>query len=231
VSILAVMKAGGCYLPCDPSYPDDRLAVYLEDAKAAMMMVQAAHVQRAETLVAGSVPIVDVAEPISKDTSALVKSPGAEDPAYIIFTSGSTGRPKGVVIPHRALRDHALGTRELYGIKPDDASLLTITINFDPHIMQIFPHLTVGGRVVIARPDGHTDGDYVSSIIAQEGVTHFTTTPSLALVQFGTATAADCTKLRYVMVGGEAMVSELIQMFVNKVSSSIVGWFDSSKSM
>ena len=54
--------------------------------------------------------------------------------------SGSTGRPKGVVVPHVALMDHLLGTAEYYGVGPDDASLLTITIGFDPHLMQASLH-------------------------------------------------------------------------------------------
>lgn len=104
VSILAVLSAGGCYLPCDPSYPDDRLAVYLEDGNAPIVLVQARHDERATSMVGSNVRVVDVAG-LAGDGSTALKNPGPEDPAYIIFTSGSTGRPKGVVIPHRGLRD------------------------------------------------------------------------------------------------------------------------------
>jgi non-ribosomal peptide synthetase component F len=104
VSIMAVFKAGGCYLPCDPSYPDDRLEVYLEDAKAALVLAGPHHLPRAKAMVGEDVPVVDVSS-IGDAGTAAVRSPGPEDPAYIIFTSGSTGRPKGVVIPHRGVRD------------------------------------------------------------------------------------------------------------------------------
>ena len=121
VSILAVMKAGGCYLPCDPSYPDDRLEVYLEDAKAALVLTNPQHLVRANSMVGEGVPVVDVS--IAADASAgtaTLRSPGPEDPAYIIFTSGSTGRPKGVTVAQRGLRDlipwlvdrHNIGTEE-----------------------------------------------------------------------------------------------------------------------
>ena len=108
VSILAVFKAGGCYLPCDPSYPDDRLAVYFEDAAAKVVLVQDKYSKRAESMIAAGVPVVDVAATLAAPSpvgASSVPSVGPEDPAYIIFTSGSTGRPKGVMIPHRGVRD------------------------------------------------------------------------------------------------------------------------------
>jgi non-ribosomal peptide synthetase component F len=119
ISIFAVLKAGGCYLPCDPSYPDDRLEVYLEDAKAALLLTNLQHLVRAKNMVGDDVPVVDVSTAGDVGSSSALRSPGPDDPAYIIFTSGSTGRPKGVVIAHRGLRDlipwlvdrHKIGTQ------------------------------------------------------------------------------------------------------------------------
>jgi non-ribosomal peptide synthetase component F len=105
VSILAVFKAGGCYLPCDPSYPDDRLSIYLEDGKALVVLTQAAHMDRGRTMVGSGVVVLDVNTLAQAAATAPLKSAGPEDPAYIIFTSGSTGRPKGVMVPHRGLTD------------------------------------------------------------------------------------------------------------------------------
>jgi len=107
VSMMAVLKAGGCYLPCDPSYPDDRLAVYLEDGKAAVVLAQHQHSERAQTMVGSGVPVVNVTQLAVGNVASVVslRPAGPEDPAYIIFTSGSTGRPKGVMVPHRGLRD------------------------------------------------------------------------------------------------------------------------------
>jgi len=117
VSIMAVLQAGGCYLPCDPSYPDERLAVYLEDAAAHVVLVQAEHAQRAQDMVGTHIPIVDVAV-FSASTEARhgpeLQCACPEDPAYIIFTSGSTGRPKGVMVPHRGLRDLMPWLQDMY---------------------------------------------------------------------------------------------------------------------
>ena len=223
VSILAVLSAGGCYLPCDPSYPDDRLAVYLEDGAAVVVLASAEHTERAKAMVGAGVPVIDVSSPAEKSSgSVALRRPGPEDPAYIIFTSGSTGRPKGVLVPHRAIADHVLETVELYGMGPEDTSLLTITINFDPHLMQALPPLVIGAGLVIAKPDGHADGDYVTSLISEHHVTHFVSTPSLALVQFQGKHARECTALRFVMFGGEQLPREVINMFEEKVRLGVL---------
>ena len=108
ISILSVLKAGGCYLPCDPSYPDDRLSVYLEDGNAFLVLASLKHAERAKSMVGDGVPVLDItvdADVTPAVSSATLRQPNPNDPAYIIFTSGSTGRPKGVVVPHRGLRD------------------------------------------------------------------------------------------------------------------------------
>jgi non-ribosomal peptide synthetase component F len=225
ISILAVFKAGGVYLPCDPSYPDDRLEVYLEDASAVVVLTVSEYAARARAMVSSGVSVVDLSTPdgtaSSGKGSPTLRSPDPEDPAYVIFTSGSTGRPKGVMIPHRAIVDHVLETAEVYSMGPDDASLLTITINFDPHLMQALTPLVVGAGLVIAKPDGHADGDYVTGLISQQRVTHFVSTPSLALVQFQGKYARECTALRVVMFGGEQLPREVITLFEDKVSHHI----------
>jgi non-ribosomal peptide synthetase component F len=224
ISILAVFKAGGVYLPCDPSYPDDRLEVYLEDASAVVVLTITEYAARARAMAPSGVSVVDLSAIDSKASgkaSATMRSPGPEDPAYIIFTSGSTGRPKGVMIPHRAIVNHLLETSEFFSVNPDDASILTITINFDPHVTQALTPLVVGAGLVIAKPGGHADGDYLTGLISQQRVTHFSSTPSLALVQLQGKYAKECTALRVVMFGGEQLPREVITLVNDKVSLPI----------
>lgn len=83
----------------------DRLAVYLEDASAQLLLTEALHHQRALALVEGRCPVMDVADArAAAKRGVAIRRPGPEDAAYIIFTSGSTGRPKGCVLPHRGLQ-------------------------------------------------------------------------------------------------------------------------------
>lgn len=222
ISILAVFKAGGCYMPCDPSYPDDRLSIYLEDGNAVIVLVSTQHADRANGIVPTSVTVLKIgsgAALIAATAGATpLTPPSPEDPAYIIFTSGSTGRPKGVMVPHRALRDHLRGSVEYFKMGRDSIGLLSITINFDPHLMQAFMPLIVGGGLVIATPEGHTDPKYVMSVIKEQSVTHYNSTPSLALLQFAGNEARECATLRCVMFGGEQLPREVINLFAEKVS-------------
>jgi non-ribosomal peptide synthetase component F len=207
-------------LPCDPSYPDDRLSIYLEDGKALVVLTQAAHVDRGRSMVGSGVVILDVNELSQAAATAPLKSAGPEDPAYLIFTSGSTGRPKGVVVPHRGFRDHINGSIEFYEMNADDRALLTITINFDPHITQIFMPLILGGGLVIAKPEAHTDGEYMMDLIAKTGATHFVSTPSLAMLQLAGSRAKDCTKLRSVMLCGEPLPQKAIDFLAVQVRAT-----------
>jgi non-ribosomal peptide synthetase component F len=223
VSILAVLQAGGVYLPCDPSYPDDRLQIYLEDGNAVVLLVESQHAARAGEFVRGHCRVIDVSE--LQDGSAegrVFGSVGANDPAYLIFTSGSTGRPKGVVVPHRGFRDHINGSIEFYKMNADDKAVLTITINFDPHITQMFMPLILGGGLVIAKPEAHTDGEYMMDLIATTCATHFVSTPSLAMLQFAGSRAKDCTKLRSVMLCGEPLPQKTIDFLALQVCDSLL---------
>jgi non-ribosomal peptide synthetase component F len=89
------------------------------------------------------------AAPATPETSAHPPPAGAavspEDTAYIEFTSGSTGRPKGVVIHHRGFAAYCCALRDTLGLTPDTCSLLTISVNFDPHLRQTWPHLVGAG--------------------------------------------------------------------------------------
>ena len=98
-----------CYVPCDPGYPDDRLAMYLEDAQAAVLLTEPAQQRRAEGLAPYGCSVIDISDvsirSIERGSGIVSLRASPEDPAYIIFTSGSTGRPKGCVLPHRGLQD------------------------------------------------------------------------------------------------------------------------------
>jgi non-ribosomal peptide synthetase component F len=121
ISILGALKSGAGYLPCDPEYPDDRLAIYLEDANAVVLLTDSTHFIRASSLVDTSCHVVNVASLHGSTSAGNSENPPADrsspdGTAYIIFTSGSTGRPKGVMVPHRGVRDLMPWLVELHGL-------------------------------------------------------------------------------------------------------------------
>jgi len=143
VSMLAVLRAGGAYLPCDPSYPDDRLEIYLEDGGATLVLTQAAHAARARSMVGRTVRVLDVEEALagqyenSSNGRGELKRPSPEDPAYVIFTSGSTGRPKGVAVPHRGLRDLVPWLCDLFGLGKEYRAREALNLNRELFLIKI----------------------------------------------------------------------------------------------
>ncbi|KAI3432787.1 hypothetical protein D9Q98_010372 [Chlorella vulgaris] len=231
VAMLAAWKAGGVYVPLDPEYPDDRLAGYMEDSKAAVLVTQQQHAERAAKLggKAAAWKALDIntvwAAPATPETSAHPPPAGAavspEDTAYIEFTSGSTGRPKGVVIHHRGFAAYCCALRDTLGLTPDTCSLLTISVNFDPHLRQTWPHLFCGGRVVISRPGGHTDPEYVMGLVADHAVSFLYTVPALGLLYYETAAVALCTSLLHAAFSGEALPPVLVALVASSTPNKL----------
>jgi amino acid adenylation domain-containing protein len=226
ISMLAAMKAGGCYVPLDPDYPDDRLSIYMEDSSAAVLVAGREHLARANQLggenANWSVLIAEDFDWNSGDSSNLSENLIARDSlAYVIFTSGSTGRPKGVMIDHIALLDFVRYNLEYYNVTERDTCLLSITINFDPHVMQVFTGLAGGSRLVIAKPGGHVDAEYMSGLIADWDVSFYNTVPALGLEYYKTEGAKRCTSLKSAIFSGEAMPIELVDLIYRNVPQGV----------
>ena len=151
VAMLAVLKAGGAYLPLDPTYPRARLALMIEDAGVAVILTQAAV---AATLPAAGARIVLLDDQVSApEISVQIEENGSGNhPAYVIYTSGSTGRPKGVVVEHRSIAAYAMDAAAAFGLRPGDRVLQFASISFDTSGEEIFPALASGATLVL-RPD------------------------------------------------------------------------------
>ena len=148
IGALAIWKAGGAYVPLDPDYPSDRIALYLEDSGAQVVLVQEGlgdrlpqHQAQVVTIPA-SLPVDAVPAPESGVT------PG--NLAYLIYTSGSTGRPKGVMVEHRNVANFLVGMDAVIPHSPGDAWLAVTSLSFDISVLEIFWSLARGLRLVIA---------------------------------------------------------------------------------
>ena len=144
IAALAVLKAGGAYLPLDPSYPAVRLRYMLEDSQASLVLTTDAlrssidrfglSFAKHQLLCLDSdcpqIATCSEQNPISPVT--------AENAAYIIYTSGSTGRPKGVVVTHRGLPNMAQAKHKLFDIRSDSRVLQFAAFGFDASVSEIF---------------------------------------------------------------------------------------------
>ena len=215
IGLLAVLKAGGAYVPLDPSYPAERLAYMLHDAAPVALLV---HGDSAAPVVAAahSVPVVRLAEAPEHRDDNLARDENGVTPvhlAYVIYTSGSTGQPKGVMNEHRGIVNRLQWMLESYRIGAGDAVLAKTPLGFDISVWEIFWPLACGARLVMARPDGHKEPEYLARVIKQHQVTAVHFVPSMLQAFLACDAAADPAGLRWVICSGEALSPGLLRRF------------------
>ncbi len=209
VGMLAVLEAGGAWLPLDPALPAERLAFQFDDAGAQVLLAQK---PLRERVPAAGFPVVildeswDAGEEMGE---ALRVEVSPENLAYVIYTSGSTGRPKGVMVPHRGIRNRLHWAQEVYGLDERDAVLQKASFGFDFSVWECFAPLIAGARLVLAEPGRQGDGAYLVSALSRHRVTFVHFVPSMLAVFLGEEGVESCTSLRQVFSGGEALTPEL----------------------
>jgi amino acid adenylation domain-containing protein len=144
VALLAVLRAGGAYLPLDPSYPPERLAWMLADAGAETVLIE----ERWREHVPASRGVT--LSELSALPPASGPEPLPESLAYLIYTSGSTGRPKAVAIEHRSASALIEWARGAFSVEELAGVLAGTSLSFDLSVFELFVPLALGGRVVLA---------------------------------------------------------------------------------
>ena len=212
VGLLGILKAGGGYVPLDPSFPGHRLQLMLEDAQVSIVVTQAHlrnHLQsyrgRICDVEALSTPTGNGAE---EENLALSVAP--DQLAYIIYTSGSTGRPKGVAVTHRSLVT-SLHARLQYYPDPVSRFLLTFSLAFDGSVTGMFWTLLQGGELIIPSETVHRDPTELAALIEHHRVSHVVWVPSLYHAMLGEALSTQLESLRIVITAGESLPLELVR--------------------
>jgi amino acid adenylation domain-containing protein len=212
LGLLAILKAGGAYVPLDPTYPRERLRYMLEDSASVLVLLR--EEGRVALGAALNVPSIDLRTDARLWSRCSQASPGPMRPgssrlAYIIYTSGSTGRPKGAMNEHRAVANRLHWMQREYGLQPTDRVLQKTPFSFDVSVWEFFWPLLNGARLVMARPEGHRDPDYLGELIEREriSVVHFV--PSMLRSFIATAATVRCGTLRYVFCSGEELTASL----------------------
>jgi amino acid adenylation domain-containing protein len=169
VAYLAVLAAGGVYLPLDPDFPSSRLMRLIEIGRAVMTLTIARHRKLAPWDLARLVCLDDAIELAREADTPPSLDTGPLDPAYIMFTSGSSGAPKGVVVPHRAVV-RLVSQTDYVTLGPGDAILSAAPMAFDASTFEIWGALLNGGRLVLA-PAGPVAPAELATLAASERVT------------------------------------------------------------
>ncbi|WP_217225422.1 non-ribosomal peptide synthetase, partial [Streptomyces anulatus] len=221
VASLAVLKAGGAYLPLDPDYPADRLEFVLRDAGARVLLTRGdvAGVLAAEGVRPVLMDLVPEArEPSVKPDTGVTP----EHAAYLIYTSGSTGLPKGTLIEHRSISNNLLWMQQNWPLVPSDGLLQKTACGFDVSVKELYWPLMFGARLVFADPDGHKDPAYLLDVISQHQVTvaHFVPSMLRAFLEQGDVEGA--RSLRMVMCGAEKLAPDLLQEFKRRLGADLL---------
>ncbi len=220
VGILAILKAGCAYVPVDPASPRQQIEMILDDAQVGMLLTHSRHV----AVIPGgrTVICIDVSLPESMgDDEDLGRIAAPESLAYVIYTSGSTGTPKGVMIPHQGVCNTILSMQATFQLTPADRVLQRCAFIWDPSICEIFLTLIAGARLIMAPPNPLVAAAELGNLITAHEITCVTVVPSLLQTLLDNEALEDCTSLRHVFCGGEAMPAHLIAMFFRQSSASL----------
>jgi len=215
VGLLAIMKAGGAYMPLDPAYPKERLAFTLADSQVSVLL---AHTHLINDLPSHSAQLVciDTDSTAFADYSSenIVDNVKPENLAYVIYTSGSTGKPKGVQIPHSAVVNFLSTMRQIPGLVKEDVLLSVTTLSFDIAALELYLPLIVGSRLVLVNREVISDGTQLLKQLVSNDVTVMQATP--ATWRMLIAAGWEGKNRIKVLCGGEALDSSLAYQLLER---------------
>jgi amino acid adenylation domain-containing protein len=176
VALLAILKAGGSYVPLDIHFPPDRITLILNDASVAVLILHDSLRPLCDRFTGAVISLDQKLAPETTPASSAAVS--GKDAAYIYYTSGSAGRPKGVIIEHHSVVNFLRGMQAKPGISETDVLLALTTISFDPAVLDIFLPLSVGARVVIVPESTRLDPEQLLELLHKSGATILQATPT-----------------------------------------------------
>ena len=209
IGLLAIIKAGGAYVPLDPDYPAERLAYMLKDSGVQLLLTQTALLPQLPSAEGVCVIAMDSLHLDSWPTQAPGLHLHGDNLAYVIYTSGSTGQPKGVGNTHGALAERLQWMQATYQLNDTDVLMQKAPISFDVSVWECFWPLISGCRLVLAGPGEHRDPHRIAQLVQEHGVTTLHFVPPLLQLFIDEPLVAECTSLRRLFSGGEALPAEL----------------------
>jgi amino acid adenylation domain-containing protein len=214
VGMLGILKAGAAYVPLDPGYPGERLALMIQDTKMRVLVTE----EKVNLQIsANDLRLVSIGAERRKieqqPKTAPLEQVDSADLAYVIYTSGSTGKPKGVSIPHRGVTRLVCNTNYIQ-LGPEDRVAQASTPSFDAATFEIWGPLLTGGRIVgISKDITLSPIDFAAQIRERQITTLFLTT---ALFNQLASEAPDAfATVKQVLFGGEAVDPKWVRAILN----------------
>ncbi|WP_147443389.1 amino acid adenylation domain-containing protein [Corallococcus sp. AB011P] len=208
VGMVAVLKAGGAFVPVDVTLPALRVGELLEESGVAVVLTREA---LADELPTGNAVLAFVdadarqvaRQPKTRPTKKVVP----ESLAYVLFTSGSTGKPKGVMVRHGGLSNMAHAVAEAHGVKPEDRVLQFASPGFDASVAEVFSTLAAGASLCLAPREALMPGGALEGTVNALGATVVTLTPSV----LGQVVDGGLEGIRTLISAGEAVPAALVR--------------------
>lgn len=215
IGILAIIKAGGAYLPISPDYPADRTSYILKDAGVAILLVHNRTAKKASF--PGTVVNLDEESNYRgpEHTLTIVNKP--TDLAYIIYTSGSNGKPKGVMIEHRSLINRLTWMQSAYAIGSGDVVLQKTPFFFDVSVWELIWFALNGATLCLLAPGAESSPLLIVEAVRKHQVTimHFVPSMLNAFLEYlrSKGSKANLPSLRQVIASGEALAPSHLRKF------------------
>ncbi|HKX32892.1 MAG TPA: amino acid adenylation domain-containing protein, partial [Blastocatellia bacterium] len=210
-TLLAVLKAGGAYIPIDPAYPVERIRFIIEDSGCQLVLTENNRYLESLRLAAfgRKYTLLDIDTIHHEEETNLQPGASPEHAAYVIYTSGSTGQPKGCIITHRNVVRLMKNALFRFDFGPQDVWVSAHSFSFDFSVWEMYGALLYGGQVVVARREEARDAAAFRDLIHRCGVTVLNQTPAafynLIEVERSQPSPDLGRHLRYVIFGGDRL--------------------------
>jgi non-ribosomal peptide synthetase-like protein len=207
IALLAVLKAGGAFVPLDPSFPADRVAFIAEDANVQFLLTISTMREKTQGLPCRLLELDQAREALAAQSSSdpgIRVSPSSL--SYIIYTSGTTGRPKGVAIMHSNIANFLRVIPEVYDVQSTDRVYQGMSTAFDFSVEEIWPTWIAGATLVAGPTDSQRLGQGLTEFLIKQQITVLYCVPTLlATIE------QDIPTVRTLLVGGEACPPDLVR--------------------
>lgn len=220
--LMGVLKAGGGYLPLDPTYPNDRVSFMLEDSDTKIILTDS------PVNIPFNGDVLNLKDvPDNGDAENLDAIDRPEDAAYMIYTSGSTGIPKGGVLPRRALLNLYEGTKTTICYDSSQTSVSVTTVSFDIFVIDALLPLLFGCTVVLCTEEELRQPHMLAELIETEQVKFIQTTPTRMRIMMSDPSfrAAAKRNIQKIVLGGEEFPLSLLKLLKKYTDARIISGY------
>ncbi|PGU74039.1 non-ribosomal peptide synthetase [Bacillus cereus] len=229
VSILAVIKSRGYYVPLNPSYPIKRTEFMIHDAGIKLVLANLSTETEIANRLNHAIKILNVNNSEELNEYSLHSTNemkiNKEDAVYAIYTSGTTGNPKGVIIEHGALNNQIEWLINKFKFDENDIFLQRTNFSFDASVWEIFTPLSLGGTMVIAPKDSELDPWCLIRFIKKHNITVMQLVPSLLEMFLDIDDFKDCKSIKYVFCGGEVLQFDIQKRFLSQFDAQLINLY------